>query len=84
MSKLTINQSIQLAAHFEIHSLTLPFCCDSGEGRLQLSGRHELELEEDNETGETKVLRYHHHKRLRVLPQQFVRKVKVRISQDDN
>ena len=56
----------------------------SGEGRLQLAGRHELELEEDKETGETKVLKYHYHKRLRVLPHQFVRKVKVRISHDDD
>lgn len=54
-----------------------------GEGRLQLDGRHELDLEEDRKTGEKHVVGCTYHRRLKVLPQDKIRKVKIRISFDD-
>jgi hypothetical protein len=54
-----------------------------GEGKLKLDGRCEIELELDEATGEEKVTGYNFHQRLRVLPKQYVRKIKVRVSPDD-
>jgi broad specificity phosphatase PhoE len=54
-----------------------------GQGRLQLNGRCEMEYEE-TESGEKKTAGYSFHKRLRVLPRQWVKKVKIRISYDDD
>ena len=54
-----------------------------GEGKLWLDGRCEIELELDEATGEKKVTGYNFHRRLRVLPKHYVRKIKVRVSPDD-
>ena len=55
----------------------------NGSGKLELEGRCQLELEEDEITKDTKVVGYKFHKRLRILPQSAIRKVKIRISPDD-
>lgn len=54
-----------------------------GHGRLQLNGRYELELQEDEMTKETKVVGSIYHKRLKLLSEDYVRKVHIRISYDD-
>lgn len=54
-------------------------------GRLELFGRHELVLgEEEGPNGEREIRGYAEHRRLRVLPESYVRRVKVRISQNDH
>jgi broad specificity phosphatase PhoE len=55
-----------------------------GAGKLQLDGRCELQLDDNKETGETSVKGHKFHRRLRVLPRQYVHKVNVRISHDDD
>jgi broad specificity phosphatase PhoE len=55
----------------------------NGEGRLELDGRCQLEMEEDKEDQEMKVTGYKFHKRLRILPQSAIRKVKIRMSPDE-
>ena len=55
-----------------------------GAGKLQLDGRFEVQMEENTETGENEVKGYTFHKRLRVLPRKYVRKLNVRISNDDD
>ena len=53
-------------------------------GRLELNARHELELEDDpNKPGKKHVRGYREHERLRVIPEQYIRRVKIRMSQDD-
>lgn len=52
----------------------------AGEGKLDMEGRCALELEQDPETHETHVKGYKFHKRLRILPRNYIRKVKARIS----
>jgi broad specificity phosphatase PhoE len=54
-----------------------------GAGKLQLDGRCELKVEENEETGEPQVRGHEFHKRLRVLPKRFVHKLNVRVSYDD-
>lgn len=54
-----------------------------GKGRLQLTGRHELELQTEPVTNQTHVVGCKFHKRLKVLPPDKIRKVKIRISPDD-
>ena len=54
-----------------------------GEGKLRLEGRCELELDLEIATDEKKVSGYQFHRRLRVLPKHFIRKIKVRVSPDD-
>lgn len=73
----------------QFHTLANPRNADmvvlghDGFGRLQLSGRYELDLKADEETGETHAAGYKFHRRLRVLPEKYIRKVKIRISWDD-
>lgn len=69
----------------------------NGQGRLELQGRCALDLgpkpKTGNENGEDEkkdknkddvhVVGYKFHKRLRILPKQAIRKVKIRISPDD-
>jgi hypothetical protein len=60
--------------------------CHDGFGRLDLSGRHELELAEKENIGNvasSRVVGYKFHKRLRVLPEKSVRKLKIRMSADE-
>jgi len=60
-------------------------CLDhDGQGRLRLSGRYELELQEDKDSKETKVVGCKFHRRLKVLPQEYIRQVKIRISYDED
>jgi broad specificity phosphatase PhoE len=73
----------------QFHRLANPRNCEmitlqhDGAGRLELSGRYELELREDEpECERTRVAGYKFHRRLRVLPQESIRKVKVRMSFD--
>jgi hypothetical protein len=67
-----------------------------GHGRLRLTGRYELELSKrvtkengaadntDNSDNEVHVTGHRHWKRLRVLPDEYIRKVYIRISYDDD
>jgi len=51
-----------------------------GAGHLELAGRYDLVLEEDDKgENDTRVVGYKFHKRLRVLPPKVVRKVKIRM-----
>lgn len=50
-----------------------------GAGRLELEGRYELELTEKENGSSPHVVGYKFHKRLRVLPQRSIRKVKIRM-----
>lgn len=54
-----------------------------GAGKLRLDGRCELELEVDEATRERRVTGHHFQRRLRVLPKEYVHKIKVRVSSDD-
>lgn len=54
-----------------------------GAGRLQLEGRCEIEHSVSEESGEQTVVGHSFHERLRVLPEEWVQKVKIRISYDD-
>ena len=85
----------------QFHMLSNPRNCEmiclshDGRGRLEMSGRHELEMiprdhenqQDDSPSNENNatthddfILRYKFQKRLRVLPPSFVRKVNIRIS----
>jgi broad specificity phosphatase PhoE len=66
----------------------------SGDGKLELNGRCQLEVqavEEQQKEGDTtataskttRVTGYKFHKRLRILPKEALRKVKIRISPDE-
>jgi broad specificity phosphatase PhoE len=55
----------------------------NGDGKLELDGRCQLEMEGSEEALETKVTGYKFHKRLRILPQSAIRKVKIRMSHDE-
>jgi broad specificity phosphatase PhoE len=67
----------------------------SGDGKLELNGRCQLEVqvvEEQQKEGETttttagkttRVTGYKFHKRLRILPKEALRTVKIRISPDE-
>jgi broad specificity phosphatase PhoE len=73
----------------QFHSLANPRNCEmimlghDGMGRLQLSGRYELEMKQDETTTEMNTVGYKFYRRLRVLPDEYIRKVKIRISYDD-
>lgn len=73
----------------QFHLLANPRNCDQivlthdGLGRLEMSGRYELVVEEDEEKHEKHVVGCHFHKRLRVLPPHHIRKARVRLSYDD-
>lgn len=54
-----------------------------GKGKLRLDGRCELELAVDEATGEKRVTSHRFQQRLRVLPKEYVHKIKVRVSPDD-
>lgn len=55
----------------------------SGEGKLDLEGRCDLDIERNSENDDPHVTGYKFHKRLRILPKHAIRKVKIRISPDD-
>jgi broad specificity phosphatase PhoE len=55
----------------------------SGNGKLELEGRCDLDIEINSETTEPRVTGYKFHKRLRILPKSAIRKVKIRISPND-
>jgi broad specificity phosphatase PhoE len=59
-----------------------------GRGRLQLHGRYELDLKQDDDDevgrGETRVVGVKFHWRLRVLPPEYIRRVPIRVSYDDD
>lgn len=55
-----------------------------GAGRLELAGRHELDAISSDQNGVTKNMQYTFHKRLRVLPRKSVRKVKIRMSYEED
>jgi broad specificity phosphatase PhoE len=73
----------------QFHLLANPQNCEmvvlehDNRGRLELAGRHELELVTDEATGEKHPRQYTKHKRLRVLPQEYVRHVRTRMSYND-
>ena len=73
----------------QFHLLSNPRNCEmivlehDNQGRLGLGGRYELEWTEDEETHEKRILGYTKHTRLRVLPQDYIREVPVRISFND-
>jgi broad specificity phosphatase PhoE len=73
----------------QFHTLANPRNCEmvilshDGFGKLELSGRYELEMKMDEETKETHADGYTFHRRLRVLPDDSIRKLKIRISYDD-
>jgi hypothetical protein len=54
-----------------------------GAGRLDLTGRYELEHTEEGKSSSPHVVGYKFHKRLRVLPQKSIHKVKIRMSFGD-
>ncbi|KAG7351878.1 histidine phosphatase superfamily branch 1 protein [Nitzschia inconspicua] len=56
----------------------------SGDGKLDLEGRCDLDVEKDLEGDDPHVTGYKFHKRLRILPKSAIRKVKIRISPDDD
>ncbi|KAG7365978.1 histidine phosphatase superfamily branch 1 protein [Nitzschia inconspicua] len=56
----------------------------SGDGKLDLEGRCDLDIEKDSERDDPHVTGYKFHKRLRILPKSAIRKVKIRISPDDD
>lgn len=81
--RYTINQFHMLANPRNCEMVML---CHDGFGRLDLSGRHELELAEKENIGNvasSRVVGYKFHKRLRVLPEKSVRKLKIRMSADE-
>jgi broad specificity phosphatase PhoE len=55
----------------------------SGDGKLDLEGRCDLDVERETATDELHVTGHKFHKRLRILPKSAIRKVKIRISPDD-
>jgi broad specificity phosphatase PhoE len=55
----------------------------NGDGKLELDGRCQLEMEEGEEDQEMKVTGHKFHKRLRILPQSAIRKVEIRMSKDE-
>jgi broad specificity phosphatase PhoE len=63
-----------------------------GRGRLQLHGRYELELKQGGDgsdgdevgRGETRVVGVKFHRRLRVLPPEYISRAPIRISYDDD
>lgn len=55
----------------------------NGDGKLELDGRCQLEMEEGEEAQKMKVTGFKFHKRLRILPQSAIRKVKIRMSPDE-
>lgn len=61
-----------------------------GAGRLELAGRYELDAITEldaispDQNGVTKNMQYTFHKRLRVLPRKSVRKVKIRMSYEED
>lgn len=57
--------------------------CHDGAGKLQLEGRYEVEIGENENTREKEVRGYKFYQRLRVLPEKYVHKLNVRISYDD-
>jgi broad specificity phosphatase PhoE len=73
----------------QFHMLANPRNCEmiilshDSLGRLELSGRYELETKADEETKETHAVGFKFHRRLRVLPDEYVKKSKIRISYDD-
>ena len=79
----------------QFHLLANPKNCEmivlghDQRGRLELKMRHEQILEEvERENGKKKkkkrVVGYTQHQRLRVIPEDHIRRVHIRISQDDN
>ena len=79
----------------QFHLLANPKNCEmivlghDQRGRLELKMRHEQILEEvERENGKKKkkkrVVGYSQHQRLRVIPEDHIRRVHIRISQDDN
>ena len=50
-----------------------------GAGRLELVGRYELDVTEVENSSTPRVVGYTFYKRLRVLPQKSIRKVKIRM-----
>lgn len=58
----------------------------NGDGKLELDGRCQLEMEENKDEAaaqQMKVTGYKFHKRLRILPQSAIRKVKIRMTNDE-
>ena len=56
-----------------------------GAGRLELAGRYEIDdAISPDQNGVTKNMQYTFHKRLRVLPRKSVRKVKIRMSYEED
>lgn len=54
-----------------------------GRGKLRLLGRYELELAQDEDTGEQRVIGCKFHKKLAILPADNIRRVNIRISYDE-
>ena len=83
----------------QFHLLSNPRNCEmvvlthDGQGRLQMAGRHELEMTPIPTTtatslnnrvgGEEMSMCFKYRKRLRVLPQEYIHKVKIRIYQNE-
>jgi broad specificity phosphatase PhoE len=55
----------------------------NGDGGLELEGRSALDVEENPETKQKTVTGYKFHKRLRISPKSKIRKLEIRISNDE-
>jgi broad specificity phosphatase PhoE len=89
-----ISVRVLLARYFrytidQFHMLANPRNCEmiilshDEMGRLDFSGRYELETKTDEETKEINVLGFKFHRRLRVLPDEYIRKTCIRMSPED-
>jgi len=73
----------------QFHLMSNPKNCEcielahDGLGRLELFGRYELEIREDERAKEPRVIGIRFHKRLRVLPPHQIRRVHIRMSYED-
>lgn len=71
----------------QFHLLANPCNCEmvvlghDNRGNLSLEGRHELQEEADS--NKTRIIGYKRHERLRVLPDEFIRRVNIRLSFDE-
>ena len=88
-----ISIRVLLARYFrytidQFHLLSNPRNCEmvvlthDGHGRLQMAGRHELEMTQatgPTVNGDGLAMRYKYRKRLRVLPPDHIRRVRIRI-----